>query len=325
MVFILTVACAAGLVGLRCGCLPKEDAGQTVIEIMDAPTPAEMKAHVTRVLSGEISKRAVKLAFNQSDPEGVQQEREERLRENLEASATGPFITITTFDKQRSSAEMANVVARAYEEYLINGIEESSRRFRQALMAQITLEESATEKARLEWLDLTRRHGFTPDGKSLSDAAVAKETATRLAKARADLIILESRAAGLKDDDPAKASAATDVQALRDTIKQFTAATAEMDAAAFSREQNRAEVDIAKEKYERLRNHLSRMKQENLDRNLKESVVLMPVRVIEEARPVKVPDRRIRKFVRFGVIVSAALIVALLLSAAARRLCRRGP
>src|SRR6185295_9906665 len=109
-VFMLGVAVAGGLVVLRTGwLLPTDQAGRAVVEIMGSPTRDQMKAHEKRITSGEILKRAFK---NLNLPNGAGKE--------VEAKASGPFITITvrTDNDVREAVSIAGVVANAYDEDL---------------------------------------------------------------------------------------------------------------------------------------------------------------------------------------------------------------
>jgi hypothetical protein len=327
VVFLLALACGAGLFVLRSELLPKEDAGRTVIEIMDAPTAAEMKAHVRRITSGEVLKLGLKNLNppNQLELPGVWEERLNRLTDNVVASAKGPFITITAFGSQHPPAALAHDVAQAYSEFLKDAIEQDRRRYNQALVAHINLGIAETEKARLEWIDLSRKHAVAPDGKAQGEAAYEKELASRLAKARADLVMLEARIGTLKDDDPNKTAAVTEVQTLRAVIEQLKSAAAQAVTDSIAAEYRRAEADYAKANYDRQRHHLEGMRNDDIKRRLKESVVLMPTRIVEEAAPVQAPDRRIRKNVKAGMVVSGVLMAAFLLAALASRLARRSP
>jgi hypothetical protein len=327
MVFLLALACGAGLFVLRSDLLPKKDAGRAVIEIMDSPTAAEMKAHVRRITSAEVLKLALKNPnpANQLEPPGVPEERVNLLTENVAASANGPFITITVYGSEQSPAAMAEAVARAYSAYLIETVNEDRRRYHQALIANINLAVAETEKARLEWMDLAKKHGAAPDGKAHSEAAVEKELASRLAKARADLVMIEARTGLLKEDDPNKSAAVTEVETMRAVIEQLKSAAARAVTDSIAAEYRRAEADNAKANYDRQRQHLEGMRTDDIKRKLKESVVLMPTRIVEEAAPVQAPDRRIRKHVQAGVVVAGALMAAFLLAALASRLVRRRP
>lgn len=382
MVFILTVACAAGILALRCGCLPKEDAGQTVIEILDSPAPAEMKAHVNRITSGDVLKDVAKYVSG-SMPAKLRDEMTNRLRRNLEVSADGPFITITVYEDRRSPVEMSGAVATSYEEDLIKEFQIRRQLVIQNLAAHITQEEGEVEKARLAWLDFMKKYEFIPDGTSPVDTIAVSEIAARLATARLELAMAGQRAAALQDSDLEKAltaaaalpgekgvsfrdelavfsqlkaaaaapgappAAASKLKAQRDQateavghaivslqseVRLHSLEISTLETALKQHEQNlrshqmrRSEMDTAKEKYERQLKLLNGLKEESMDLAVKNGVRLRPVRVVEEAHPAKVPDRRIRKFVRLGVIASATLLAASLLSAFASRLCRHGP
>src|SRR5688500_1178019 len=81
LVFLLTIACACGIVTLRCGLLPKENAGRVVIEILDKPTKADMKAHGARIRSGAILGQVVKNLNAAQSPRG-QDEVRDHLQQN---------------------------------------------------------------------------------------------------------------------------------------------------------------------------------------------------------------------------------------------------
>jgi|GEM_PF-4663667 len=322
MVFILAVAGGAGFLSLKCGCLPKEDAGQIVIEILDSPTPAEMKAHVRRITSGEVIRRAARNAGGDL-PDKVRGEMQDRMHRNVEVSSEGPFITITAYDDRGSPAEMANAVATSYQEDLISETVEPRRRVAQNSMGQITLNEAATEKARLEWLELAKRHKFTPDGTSPAETVAGREIATRLAKAKVDHALAKQAETGSEGPDLELAQDKTKGIALE--VTTLEAALKQHEENITHRVQSRSEMDTAKAKYERLLKLLNNLKEERMEQNVKDGVVIRPLRVMDEARPVRVTDRRIRKYVQFGVKASAVLVASFLLCALAGRLCRRGP
>jgi hypothetical protein len=349
--------------------LPKERAGRTVLEIMGTPDKQQMKAHVTRILSGDILKRAFASA------KGVEQ-----LRENVEVSAQGPFITITAYASDMKEAGLAAAVANSYDEDLRGQDEGVHRRANQAIEAFINIKGGETETARLNWMEIMKKYQLTADGRSLADETAASEMTSRLAKAKADLVPVTQRVAALKERDTDKVAAAIlaspsadaalkgkcqeyfdlkatasvggappeaaanlkttrerlnsridsyrtqsemEVQALRTQISSYDAAVQELDKAAFSRLNRRSEMDQAKMTYDSQKAMLNRLKDEAMERRVKESVVQMRSRVIEEAAAVEVPSRFARRVTRFTVIGCAVLLAALLVSSFAGRCCRR--
>lgn len=323
MVFLLTVACAGGLVALRCGLLPKEDAGRVVIEILDKPTKAEMQAHAERIRSGAVLELAVK-DLSGAQPRNVREDIRDRLQQNLDVTASGPFLTVTVYEKTQSPAELANAVAEAYRNDLNALADDIWKREAQNRVAQITLMELTVEKARLEWLDIMKKHDLRPEAGSVIADAAAKEIAARLAKANADLAMLESGMTGKEAADTDLVAMKSSAAVLTAQISAWQKMSKEQEAEVLSRLQRRSDMDYASERYESQRRLLHNLREEDMKRNISAGVVKRPTRIVEEARPLTVPDRRLVKFVRLGTAASSLLLVALLLTALATRLCRRG-
>lgn len=322
MVFLLTVACACGIVALRCGLLPKEDAGRVVIEILDKPTKAEMQAHSERIRSSAVLERVIKNLNAAQSPRGRDEVRDS-LQGNLDVRVSGPFLTVTLYEKNQSPAEFAHGVAQAYEEDLKRETETGAKLVMQMLASQITINEASTEKARLEWLDIMKKHDLRPDAGSVVAEVAEKETATRLAGARADLAAMEA-GMKLKDaDDPGLAAMKSETAALTGQIGALENAAKEQHVELLSRLQRRSDMDYARDRYDSQLRLLSNLREEYANRTIRANVVLRPTRIVEEARTVEVPDRRLVKFVRLGTAGSAVLLAALLLTALATRLCRR--
>jgi hypothetical protein len=324
LIFLLTLAAIGGAVALKCGCLPKEKAGRTMLEVLGSPTKEQMQAHVTRITTREVLARAAR-------NKGADEQWAERTREHLEVEARGPFLTLTVFNgaapppDEDTPATVANLIAHAYQDDLKEEIEQQRRLPAQARAAYLTLQESEVEKARLVWLDVMQKHGMTPDGESLPIKAALGEFASRLAKVRADMMRVEAHAAVMNDDDPAKAAAAAELKALAAEADKLKAASDDAEKQARQHQAMRSEADHAKATYERLRAQLQAMRAEDLKEKIEHSAVLRPVRVVEAAHAVNVPERGIRSFVILGIAASVALGLALLLGAVASRLCRRCP
>lgn len=107
-----------------------------------------------------------------------------RLRETLQVSTDGPFLTITVRESRASAVEMADAVAKSFADDLAKQQSDPERRTAQARAAGITAREPEAEKARLELLDLSRRYGIAPDGRSPVLEAGGRELGERLSFTR---------------------------------------------------------------------------------------------------------------------------------------------
>ena len=322
MVFLLTVACACGIVALRCGLLPKEDAGRVVMEILEKPSKEEMKAHAERIRSSAVLERVIK-NLNAAQTSKGREEVRDILQQNLDVRVSGPFLTITLYEKNQSPAEFAHGVAQAYDEDLKTEEEIAYKRQAQMLASQIAVYESEAEKARLEWLDIMKKHDLRPDGESIITQAAEKETAARLAKATADLAVMEANMKRKDAADPDLATMKSETAALTAQIAALEKAAKEQHGELFSGLQRRSNMDTARDRYDKQLRFLSNLREEAMNRGVRALVVKRPTRIVEEARTIQAPDRRLVKFFRVGTAASAALLAALLLTALATRLCRR--
>ena len=322
MVFLLAIAGACGLGALYGGFLPKEDAGRAIIEILNNPSKDAMKAHAQRIRSGAVLEKVIK-NLNAAQSSKGREEVRDSLQQNLDVTVSGPFLTITVYEKNQSPAEFANGVAQAYDEDLKMEEEINAKRESQNLQGQITVNESSAGKARLEWLDIMRKHDLRPDAGSIVNDAITREIATRLAKDSAELVELENRILVTDPTDPLLADKKAAAEALRAQIKSWQKAAKEQDMELLSRTQRRSDMDEAKYRYDSQGSLVHKLREESMDRNISEGVVKRPTRLIEEARTVDVPDRRLVKLVGLGTAGCAVLLAALLLTALATRLCRR--
>ncbi len=84
----------------------------------------------------------------------------ERMIETEQDRGT-EIVTITAWSTKASeAADIANAVRAAYEERRKSIEEERSKRLSQNVTGQITLQDAAVEKARLEMLDIMKKHGI---------------------------------------------------------------------------------------------------------------------------------------------------------------------
>ncbi len=178
-----------------------------MLEIPGSPSAEDMRAHAFRLQSHQVLKHAIS-----KDPEALADSqfsgRVARLRETMQVNTDGPFLTIAVKESRASAVEMADAVAKSFADDLAKQQSEPERRAAQARAARITAAEPEVEKARLELLDLSRRYGIAPDGRSPVLEAGGRELGERLARARLDLAVAEGRLAALRDKDAGKAMAA---------------------------------------------------------------------------------------------------------------------
>ena len=321
-VFLLTVAGACGLGALRLGLLPTDYAGRVVMEILDEPTKDEMKSHAERIRSAAVLDRLIK-NLNAAQSSKGREEFRESLQQNLDVKVSGPFLTITVYEYVGSQTEMASAMAQAYDQDLKSETETGWKRVSQNLQARMTIMGDDVEKARLEWLDIMQKHNLRPDGASVIGDATLKEIAARLAKDTADLVEKENYINKLDAADPELAGKKADAAALRAQITTWQKAAREQDLELLARLRRRCEMDEVKTRYDGRLRFLQEMQEEARSQTLTNGIVLRPTRIIEEARTIEAPDRRIVKFVRLGTAGCAVLLAALLLTALAARLCRR--
>jgi len=325
LVFLLTLAAAGGWLVLRADLLPKETAGRTVIEIAGNPGAGEMKVHVDRIQSGVVLAKAAKNLGTGAKSARSAEHVAEWLRRSIEVKADGPFLTVIAFTRDYSPPELAHAVAMAYDEDLREQVFNGRKRESQAREAHLTLLEADAEKARLEWMEMMKKLAVTPDGRDLANEASLRELAGRIAKDEVAILSDEASLAVHQKDDPPenKAEIQKDLDRQRESLQMLEKAFADLESRARQRLIQQSEVDHARTAYERLTKALNQLKEESIGRRIKESVVLAPVRVVEEAATVKVPDRQVKRTVRFAVFGSMALLAAFLLSALTAKLCRR--
>ncbi len=319
LVFLLALVCALSFGTLR-WLEPKEEAGRVVVEFLEQNSEAEMQAHAARVTSGEVLRRAVKLGGT-AEPQLADDARE-ALAKHTEVSLSGPHLTITVHEHRKSPAAQAGFLAQALHEDLIDVAMDRSRRFSQALEARINLQVVTVDKARLERNDLMRRHALMPAEVAAAEQQAA-EFSARLARSRADLVMLEARLKATPEADPAKAALAVEQAALKAALEEYAALAAESVKEKDLRLLNRSELDAAQVRYDSALALLQKLRMEAEDLRIREGVVLRPTRVISEPRMVAVPARKAEKFLRFTAACSAVLLGALLLSAVAAKLLRR--
>jgi len=320
LVFLLALVCALSFGALR-WLEPKEEAGRVVLEFLEQHSEAEMKAHAARVTSGEVLRRAVKLS-NAVEPQTAPDEACDRLAKHTEVSVSGPHLTITVYEHRKSPAAQAGFLAQALHDDLVELANEGSRRVSQNLEAKLNQQVVEVEKRRLERDDLMRRHGLMPAEVAAADAQTV-EFSVRLAKARADLVMLEARLKATPEADPARAVLGVEQAAMKAALEEYTALSAASAKEKDLRLLNRAELDAARVRYDSALALLQKLRMELEDWRIREGVVRRPARVISEARPVPVPARKAQKFLRFTAAGSAVLLGALLLAAVAARLLRR--
>ncbi len=321
-VFLLTVAGACGIGALRLGLLPTEYAGRVVMEILEKPTKEEMKAHSERIRSSEVVERVIK-NLNAAQSSKGREEFRDSLQQNLDVKVSGPFLTITVHEYHDSQIEMASAMAQAYDQDLKSETESGWKRVSQNLQARMPILGDDVEKARLEWLDIMQKHNLRPDGGSVVADATMKEIADRLAKDTADLVEKENYINGLDAADGELAGKKAEAAALRAQITTWQKAAREHDLELLARLRRRCEMDEVKTRYDGRLRFLQGMQEEVWNQTLANGIVLRPTRIVEEARSIQTPDRRITRFVRLGTVGCAVLLAALLLTALATRLCRR--
>jgi hypothetical protein len=199
VVFLLVLAVAAGVyLERRWHDLPRESAGRTVLEVLDTPSAAEMKAHRRRIVSGEVLQGALRrmVGKDSGGPEQIQQ-----LRERTEVTVEGPFLTVTVRGRKRGLDKVAEAIASAYEEDLVQQTITARRLRSEAVQAHMTLGESDVEKARLTMLDLAKKLGLSTMGVPSSQNEEVRQLAGRAAKAQTDLVLLEERRKLLTTED----------------------------------------------------------------------------------------------------------------------------
>ncbi len=321
-VFLLTVAGACGIGALRLGLLPTEDAGRVVMEILDEPSKDEMKSHAERIRSAAVLDLVIK-NLNAAQSSRGREEFRQSLRHNLAVKVNGPFLTITVHEYQDSQIEMASAMAQAYDQDLKEETETGRKLVGQNLQARMTIMGDDVEKARLEWLDIMQKHNLRPDGGSIIGDATLKEIAARLAKDTAALVEKENYINGLDAADGELAGKKAEAAALRAQITTWQKAAREQDLELLARLRRRCEMDEVKARYDGRLRFLQGMQEEARNQILTNGIVLRPTRIVEEARSIQTPDRRITRFVRLGTVGCAVLLAALLLTALATRLCRR--
>jgi hypothetical protein len=319
LVFLLALVCALSFGALR-WLEPKEEAGRVVMEFLEQNSEAEMKAHAARVTTGEVLHKAIKRSGTVEPL--VMDELRARLAQHTEVSVSGPHLTITVYEHRKSPAAQAGFLAQALNEDLIELAGDRMRRFSQSLQSELNKQVVAVEKARLERNDLMVKYDLAPAKTAAADAQVA-ELSARLAKWRADLVMVEARFKATPETDPARAALAVEQAAIKAALEEYA-----VQAAQWAKEQsmhfmNRWELDAGQERYDSARALLQKLRAELEDLRIRESVVLRPTRVVSEPRTVPVPARGAQKFLRFTAAASAVLLGALLLSAAASKLLRR--
>lgn len=125
----------------------------------------------------------------------------ERMIETEQDRGT-EIVTITAWStKGAEAANIANAVRAAYEERRKEIEEDRVKRLRQTMDSQITLQETAVEKARLEMLDLMKKHNIVDIG-GLSNgngtSAVITPENSVMERARQDEMTLESEVSKLQ-------------------------------------------------------------------------------------------------------------------------------
>lgn len=325
LVFILTLAAAAGWLVLRADLLPKESAGRTVIEILGRPTAAEMKAHEARIQSGAVLTQAAKNLGPGTSSRRSAEHVAEWLRRSIEVQADGPFLTITAITKDYAPAELASAVAIAYGEDLKEQVISDRRRESQTRQAYIPILQADAEKARLTWLEFIKKSGLAPDGHDAVGEAAMREFATSIAKERAAIIRAEIEIAhpvdAIAPEVLAKRQASLSNR--REVLKQLETGLAELSARSLDRASRETEAEHVRVKLEQLNKLLHQLQEETLTATVRESVVLQPIRIVENADIVKVADPELRKTVRLVIYGSLAGLAALLLAALAAKLSRR--
>jgi hypothetical protein len=319
LVFLLALVCALSFGALR-WLEPKEEAGRVVMEFLEQNSEAEMKAHAARVTTGEVLHKAIKRSGTVEPL--VMDELRARLAQHTEVSVSGPHLTITVYEHRKSPAAQAGFLAQALNEDLIDLAVDRMRRFSQNLEASINKQVVTVDKARLERNDLMRKHDLMP-AKVAAEDQQAAEFSARLAKSRADLVMLEARLKATPEADPAKAALLVEQAALKAALEEYASLAAESAKEADLRLLNRSELDAAQVRYDSAVALLQKLRTELEDLRIREGVVLRPTRVVSEPRTVPVPARGAQKFLRFTAAASAVLLGALLLSAAASKLLRR--
>jgi hypothetical protein len=379
LVFVLTLVGAAGALVMRTDMfLPGETAGRTVIEIMGSPAPEQMSAHGVRILSEEVQMRAF-ANINATRRPGVK----------VLADVKGPFIMITAYpegmqtngiDDAAAGIALARGVAMAYEEDLQNVYLGALNRTDQAIEAHINVKMAETEKARLNWMDVMKKHGVIAEGTPPADEVMGREIAARMAKARLEVALLSQRDVLLREQDIDKVAAAviagwsgprklisdcqfylrqkanavaagapaeaatnfqnarkdlaaelndnrnetdTELHALQAEISSLASAAQDLDLAAWNRLNRRSETEAAKVIYDAQKSQLNSLREEQMQRRVKDSVVQMHTRVIEPAVALELPARWARKAVRYVTYGGGVLLGALFIGALAWRIRRR--
>jgi hypothetical protein len=320
LVFLLALVCALSFGALR-WIEPKEEAGRVVMEFLEQNSEAEMKAHAARVTSGEVLNRAVKLSGTVG-PQNLVDDLRDRLARHTEVSASGPHLTITVHEHRKSPAEQAGFLAHALNEDLVDLAVERMRRVSQNLEARINLQVVTVDKARLERNDLMAKHDLMP-AKVAAAEQQAAEFSARLAKSRADLVMLEARLKATPEADPARAALAVEQAAMKAALEEYTVLAAQSAKERDLRLLNRSELDAAQVRYDSALALLQKLRMKAEDLRIREGVVRRPTRVISEARTIPVPARKAQKFLQLTAAGSAVLLAALLLSAFAAKLLRR--
>jgi hypothetical protein len=115
----------------------------------------------------------------------------------------------------------------------------------------------------------------------------------------------------------------TEMRGLQGEINSLVSAAKEFDGIVMSRLGGRAETDAAKVIYDAQKSQLNSLREEKMQRAVKDSVVQVHTRVIEPALAVELPARWARKAARYATYGSGVLLAALFIGAIAVRLRRR--
>lgn len=322
LVFLLTLACAAGVLVLKAGLLPKEPAGRVVVEINGSPSGPVMQAHAARIRSEAVLERAA----NSLDRTKLPAKERAALANSVEVEVNGPFLTVAVRSRDEDAGKWAGAVAAAYEDYLAEQVRNDRKREDQARQAYIKTYEADQEKARLEWMDMTKKlAGMAPGARDLAREAAAKELASIIGKERAAIVGQEAGIALYSEGKPeeAKAEEQKDLALRREALARYQKAYDDLQMQALHQASGRQEVDSAEEKFRRLSRELNALQEKELRARLEHSVVLVPLTVVEEAHVVKVPAQAMRQRLQLGLYTAVVALAAILLSVLTAKCCRR--
>ncbi len=363
LVFLLIVIVAAGAVILRTGLLlPTEKAGRTVVQFLDSPSKEQMKAHATGMLAGNVLKRTfasakapeqlkenvearvdgpfltVTVYGEESAPglagkvvEQYLDELHRRLHDSLMdfEMRMKEQLSVLTADTQASRdlwiQELSN--QKGANENL-SGEEAGAREIAEAL-----------SRAKRDLLKVNQRVTVLKEqdvNKAAASLAGSRGADPALKTSCLNYLKLKAPGSGAAGDavenarkalsvelEVSRAAANSEQQSLRTEVSALEGAMREQRKASTEQAFLRSKAERLKEQYEFSRAGMLAMQKNLSDRKAEVFVQKREAVIVEEAHAVEVPGRTARKIVRWTVLGSVVLLVALLGSALAARFCRR--